>query len=131
MTARDRAFALWTAAATVVVPGLLLLARPFDETRAVMGILAGWGMALAVMVPSYILLRRAMSSTAIKGFLGAFLGGSLGRLVITAVAVWLFARSVEQAPQWSFVLSYFLGYMVLTAIELSLTVRNQPNGSAA
>lgn len=130
MSARDRAFVLRTAIASVIAPGLLLLARPFDETRAVMGILAGWGAALLVMVPSYWLLARAMASDG-KDFLGAFLGGSLGRLVATAVIVLLFVRLVPDAPQWSFVASYFLGYMVLTVIEMSLTVARRPNGSAA
>ena len=131
MTRRDRSFALGALALSLVIPGLLLVLRPFDEPRAAFGLLTGWGVALAIMVPSYLLLSRTLGSEDSRTFLGGFLGGSLGRLVLTAVAVVLFVKLVPQAPAGSFLAAYFLGYFSLTALELLLTVRRQPNGRAA
>jgi hypothetical protein len=131
MTRRDRHFALGTVALSVVLPGLLLALRPFDEARAELGLLCGWGVALAIMVPSYVLLSRTLGSADSRTFLGGFLGGSLGRLVLTAVAVVLFVKLVPEAPAGSFLVAYFLGYFSLTVLELMLTLRRQPEGRGA
>ena len=131
MTRRDRSFALGALALSLVIPGLLLVLRPFDEPRAAFGLLTGWGVALAIMVPSYLLLSRTLGSEDSRTFLGGFLGGSLGRLVLTALAVVLFVKLVPEAPAGSFLTAYFLGYFSLTVLELLLTVRRQPDGRAA
>jgi hypothetical protein len=123
MTARDARFAAGTLLLTLLVPGALLLAAPFAEERATLGTLAGWGAALLIMVPSYALLVRSVDAADPHRFLRAFMLGTLLRLVLTVGAVLVFATQVERAPLRAFVLSFFLGYMLLTALELMVTLR--------
>ena len=109
MTARDRRFSAGALLLSVLVPGLLVLIAPFGEPRATFGTLTGWGAALLIMVPSYVLLARAMDAGNAHRFLRNFMLGTLLRLVLT----------------------FFLGYMLLTALELLLTVRGGPRGMNA
>jgi hypothetical protein len=125
---RDLRFAGGALLLTLLVPGLLLMAAPFGEDRATLGTLAGWGAALAIMVPSYVLLVRSIEGTDSHRFLRAFMLGTLMRLLLTIVAVLLFVTQVEQPPVKSFVLTFFLGYMLLTGLELVTTVRGRAHG---
>jgi len=119
---RDRLFGLVTLALTIVVPGLLLLGRPFAEPRAAFGVLTGWGLGLLVIVPSYFLLAWALRTDNSQRFLMAFLGGSAGRFVVVIASVGVFALTVDDAPLKSFLLSFFLGYMLLTGLEFALAL---------
>jgi hypothetical protein len=122
MTARDGRFAAGALLLTLLVPGLLLATSPFGEERATLGTLAGWGAALAIMVPSYVLLTRTVHADPHR-FLRGFMLGTLLRLILTVVAVLVFVTQVEHAPVRAFVLSFFLGYMLLTGLELTLALR--------
>lgn len=126
---RDRTFGLGALALTVVVPGLLLATQPFAETRANFGVLTGWGLALLVIVPSYFLLARALKTENSQRFLMVFLGGSAGRFVVVIASVLLFALTVAEPPLKSFLLSFFLGYMLLTGLECALTLGAQSHAS--
>jgi len=131
MRSRDRLFAGACFGLTVLVPGLLLAAGPFAEARTQFGTILGWTVALAVMIPSYALLSRAAASDDPQRFIRGFMMGTLLRLVITGVAAILFVLLVEQAPIKSFLLSFFLGYVLLTTLELTLTLRNNHEESKA
>jgi len=120
---RDLRFALGALLLTVLVPGLMLLASPFSESRGNLGTLVGWGSALAIMLPSYMLIVRSMESTDSHRFMRTFMLGTLLRLLLTIVAVIVFVTQVDDAPVKSFVLAFFLGYMLLMGLELMLTVR--------
>ncbi len=122
MRRSDRVFGAGAAALTLAVPGALLALGLFAEERAAMGTLAGWGLALLIMVPSYALLSRGVTSTSPSGFVRGFMLGSILRLVATVGAVTGFALAVDRPPLRSFLLAYFLGYMLLTGLELLLTV---------
>jgi hypothetical protein len=123
MTRRDGFFAAWVLGLTLAIPGLLLALSPLDEARASFGVLTGWGVALAVMLPSYLLLARAVSAENPHRFVRNFMLGMLLRMFATLIAVAAFALLVEDAPLRSFLLSFFLGYGTLTAVELVLTMR--------
>ena len=125
---RDLRFALGALLLTLLVPGTLLLARPFGEARGELGTLVGWGAALAIMIPSYVLVVRSIESTDSHRFLRAFMLGTLLRLVATIAAVVLCVTQVDQPPVKNFILAFFLGYMLLTGLELVLTVRGRAHG---
>ncbi|MHC5212489.1 MAG: hypothetical protein ACYTG2_17390 [Planctomycetota bacterium] len=123
MTRRDGLFALWVSGLTLAVPGTLLALSPIDEARATFGVLLGWGLALVIMLPSYLLLARAVSAENPHRFVRNFMLGMLLRMFATVIAVAAFYVTVEDAPLRSFLLSFFLGYGSLTAVELTLTMR--------
>jgi len=123
MTRRDGLFAVWVSGLTLVIPGALLALSPIDEARASFGVLVGWGLALAIMLPSYLLLARAVSAENPHRFVRNFMLGMLLRMFATVIAVAAFYIMVEDAPLRSFLLSFFLGYGTLTAVELVLTMR--------
>ncbi len=127
---RDLRFAAGALALTLIVPGLLLAVVPFGEERSAFGTLAGWGVALVVMIPSYLLLVRSLGSVDPHRFLRAFMVGTTLRMLLTLIAVILFATQIEQAPVKSFVLSFFLGYMLLTGLELFVTLRTRAGGGS-
>jgi hypothetical protein len=81
------------AAVVVVVLGLvaLLLGPP-----GVKGVLAAAAVALPVQVASFAVLARARLGS--NGFLLAWVGGTLGRLVIVGLAGWALATSPGLAP---------------------------------
>jgi hypothetical protein len=128
MRSRDRLFAGACFGLTLLVPGLLLAAAPFAEPRAQFGTLVGWTLALLVMIPSYMLLTRAAGNDDPQGFIRGFMLGTLVRLMLTGGVAVLFVLLVEQPPIKSFLLSFFLGYALLTTLELALTLRK--NSSA-
>jgi L-asparagine transporter-like permease len=132
MTPHDRVFAGGTLIATAVVPALILLGAPFDEPRYVMGVLWGWALALLTIVPSYVLLSRAVRQADSNRFFTAWAGGTIGRMVLVLLAVVLFVTLVEQAPTKSFLLSFFLGYMLLTGLEVMMALggNKASNGAA-
>ena len=123
MSRRDGQFLAWVGGLTLGVPGALLLLAPVAEARAAFGTLTGWGLALAIMLPSYLLLSRAVSSENPHRFVRGFMLGMLLRMFATLIAIAAFHLTVEDAPLRSFLLSFFLGYGALTAVELSVTLR--------
>ena len=133
MTAHDRVFFGGTLIATALVPALILLTAPFDEARYVMGTLWGWALALLTIVPSYIILSRAVRQEDSNRFFTAWAGGTIGRMVLVLVAVVLFVTVVAQPPTKTFLLSFFLGYMLLTGLEVTMALggKNSPNGRHA
>jgi hypothetical protein len=120
MTRRDRLFVLAVVGLTALFPLPLALLRPTAEERAVLGTLAGWGLALLIMVPSYALLVRAMAESNPHRFVSAFMTGAMLRLFLTAGGVFGFWLAVKPAPMRSFVLSLLGGYVLLSAVELTL-----------
>ena len=132
MNAHDRTFYVGSLLATLLVPGLILLGAPFEETRYVMGALVGWAIALLTIVPSYILISRALSHEDSNRFFKMWAGGTMGRMVVVLVSVALFATLVEDAPIKTFLLSFFLGYMLLTGLEVTMALGSKaPNGRHA
>jgi hypothetical protein len=133
MTPHDRFFAWGTLIATAVVPTLILLGAPFNEPRYVLGVVTGWSLALLTIVPSYMLLSRAVRQSDNTRFFNAWAGGTLGRMALVLVAVVLFVTLVDQAPVKSFLLSFFLGYMLLTGLEITMALggKKAPNGRHA
>jgi hypothetical protein len=131
MNRADRSFALGTLLATAVVPTSLAALAPFGEPRGVLGIGAGWGAALLMMVPSYLLISRTISRPGSAGFLQGVMGGMLLRLVVTVAATLSFGLLLHDPPLKSFVLAYFLGYGLLTFVELrAVTRRPRPESPA-
>ncbi|MCB9899204.1 MAG: hypothetical protein H6825_14460 [Planctomycetes bacterium] len=126
MSRRDVVFAVGTTLLTLVVPGLMLVRPVFVEERYVLGTLCGWGLALAVMVPSYVLLARTLHGTDNQRFLRAFAYGTGLRMAGCLVGTLAFALLVEQAPKFTFLIAFFMGYVLLTALELRLTLRRAP-----
>lgn len=133
MTPHDRVFAGGTLIATALVPTLIVLGAPFEESRHVMGTLWGWALALLTIVPSYVILSRSLRHDDSNRFFTAFAGGTIGRMVAVLVAVVLFVTLVDQAPTKTFLLSFFLGYMLLTGLEVTMALggKNTPNGRHA
>ena len=131
MTRRDRIFAAGAAALTLLVPGLLSALAPFAESRATLGTWTGWSVALLMMVPSWVLLSRGMGRTNPHALLRSVMGGALLRLSLTATAVFLFATRVSDPPLRSFLLAFFLGYILLSALELTLATRPGVEGREA
>jgi len=123
---RHRLFALGVGGLTLLVPGLLLLGHPFDEARHVLGTLTGWGLALAVIAPSYALMARCLraevESSHGQRFFKIWAGSTMGRMLAVIVGVVLFALCVEAPPLFSFLLAFFLGYTLLTGLEVLLLV---------
>lgn len=131
MNRADKGFALATCGASVLVPGLLMLLAPFGEDQQALGIAWGWAAAVLVMVPSYLLMSRTVGSEDRNRFLRGFLAGSLGRLFLTVLAVLAFWKIVPEPPMVAFIVTYFLGYFLLTAVELPLSLGRLPGRSAA
>lgn len=129
MSRADRASVLGVLLLSAVVPGTLALLAPFAEERATLGIVAGWGLALLVMVPGWLLVARAMVASGGHAFVRAFLGASLLRLLLTVTGVVTFALAVPQAPLFSFLLAFFVGYASLTVLELRHTLPRAPRES--
>jgi hypothetical protein len=122
MRRRDRLFAGACLGLTLLVPGLLLALTPIAEPRASLGTLVGWMVALGVMIPSYAMLSRASASGDAQAVIRGFMLGTLVRLMFTGAAAVLFVKLVENPPVKSFLLAFFLGYALLTTLELSLTL---------
>ena len=131
MARPERSFALGAALATALVPGALLMLGLFDEARASLGILVGWGLALLVIVPSFWLMARVMHSEDRLAFHRAFMGGTMGRFGLSIVGIVLFATQVTDAPLLSFLLSFFAGYALLSMLEVTLLLKKTPDGTHA
>lgn len=134
MTRRDGLFLLIAGFLTATVAPLLSAVRLFGEEQYTQGIWMGWGAALLIMIPSWFLLSRALVQTRPNAFLAGFLGGALGRLALTVCAVFAVWAFFPSPPLKAFVLAYFLGYFILTAVELCLTTTKrfqpaEPKGS--
>ena len=131
MTVRDRNFVLGVLLlSAVAVPGLLA-ARPFDETRATLGLLAGWGGALLIVLPSYVWLARALSRSEPQAFLRGFMGNATLRLFAALAVMTVFTLTVKDAPTASFLSSFMLGYLLLTGLELRLLLASSRKGASA
>ncbi|MBM3984551.1 MAG: hypothetical protein FJ296_02485 [Planctomycetes bacterium] len=129
MTGADRGLLLGALALSALVPVGLAALQPFGEARATLGVAAGWGAALAVTLPGWLLLGRTLAADG-RGFLKGFLGASLMRLLLTIAAVLAFALLVQDAPLRSFVLAFFAGYVLLTALELRLVLGRRQRGAS-
>jgi hypothetical protein len=130
MTGRDRIFGLGVLVLSAAAVPALLAARPFDEARATLGLVAGWVAALLVVVPSYVWLARALARSEPHAFVRGFMGSTTLRLFAALALIGGFALLVHDAPIESFVVSFMLGYVALTALELWLLLRATPRASA-
>lgn len=122
----DRLFALALVIATVLFPLPLALFQPFGEDSELLGIISAWVVMLLVMVPSYLLMTRTVHFENKTAFMGAFLGGSLGRMFLTVIAIIGFWFIVEDRPVKSFITTYFLGYFSLCFTEVALAMACLP-----
>ena len=127
----ERSFVLWVAAASLTVPGSLLLLRPFDEPGVELAVGAGWGLAMLVIVPSFFLMARVMGSDDALRFQRAFMFGIMGRFGVSILGVLAFATLLEQPPLWTFLLSFFLGYALLSGLEMVLLLKKTPERTHA
>jgi len=59
------------------------------------------------------------------------LGGTGLRFVVSILVIVMFATLVDDAPIKSFLLSFFLGYVLLTALELGTALGRSPDGNHA
>ena len=116
---------------SAVVPGLLWAGEPFAEPRRLLGLAVGWMLAVAIIAPSFVLLARALGSDDNQRFLLAFMAGTALRFVVAIAGVLLFATLVDDPPIKTFLLSFFLGYFLLTGLEMALTFGRSPNGEHA
>ncbi len=122
----DRLFAITVLISTILFPLPLALFTPFGEERERVGVIVGWVVLLLVMVPSYLLLTRTVHFENKTAFMGAFLGGSIGRMFLTVIAIIGFWFLVEERPIKSFVTTYFLGYFTLCFTEIMLAMACLP-----
>ena len=123
MTPRDRNFALGVLLLSAAAIPTLLAVRPFEEARATLGLVAGWCGALLIILPSYVWLARALARPEPHAFLRGFMANATLRL-FAAIAVMVgFTLAVKNAPTASFLSSFMLGYLLLTALELRLLLR--------
>lgn len=134
MSRRSRSFALVTVVATLVIPVALVLLRPFGEPRAALAVSAGWGLALLAIVPSFLAMARVMGDDDSHRFHRVFMGSTLGRFVFCIVGVGAFALLADD-PTLTFLgvflLSFFLGFVVLSAAELTALLSKSPDGNHA
>ena len=122
-----RRFTLGVLLATLLIPGAMILGRPFDEIDATLGVLLGWGLAFVLIVPSYVLLSRAALDDDHQRFIRVFMVSVMVRFaasIVGVVAYWMF---IDRTP-WTFVLTFFLGYATLSTIEV-LLIRTKPDSS--
>jgi hypothetical protein len=131
MTPRSRQFAIGTLVSSLLVPGILVATAPFGEARSELGIAWGWGLALLVIVPSYIAMTRVISSGDDRRIHARFMYSMMGRFAAAMLGVTLFATQVEKPPLYVFVLAFFLGFAVLTALELTLLLSKSPDRNHA
>lgn len=123
MTRSDAIFAAGCVVFSLVIPGLMLSRPVFGESGSTFGTLAGWGLALAVMVPSYVMLSRTIHAENMHRFHRAFMLGTALRFAGCIVGTLAFALLVPDAPILTFLMAFFLGYVLLTALELPLALR--------
>ena len=123
MTRRDGLFAAGVLALSALVPGPLVALGAFAEERSTLGVLSGWGLAVLMMVPSYLLLGRAVAEDNPHRFVRACMAGMLLRLALTGAGILVFALCVRPTPFKSFLVVFLLGYALLQALELTLTLR--------
>lgn len=130
MSAPERRFLIGTLIATILVPGALALGQPLAEENQLFGYLCGWGLALLVIVPSTFLMLRVKEADTNR-FFGVFLGATAGRFLVVILAIVAFYLFVEPRPLYAFLISFFLGYFILTALELIQVTRRGPDRSHA
>jgi hypothetical protein len=126
MGRRDLTFVLGTLGLTACLPTALSALSLFAEERSAFGTWSGWVLALTIMVPSYVLLARGLGQDNPHRFVRSFMLGMLLRMGLTLAGVAGFALLVDPAPLKSFLLAFFLGYALLTALELVLSLRTEP-----
>ena len=131
MKTRDVAFAVGALVLSGAVPALLVFAAPFAEARQTLGIVAGWALALLVMLPSHLLTGRVLDSDDPHVFLRGFMLGTGLRFGTTIVAAGLFAWLVPEAPLKAFLVTFLLGYVAFTGLELLVSVRRPSKGLSA
>jgi hypothetical protein len=128
MSRGDLLFAVGATAGTLAVPGLLVLGQPLEEPRADLGYAAGWSLALLLVVPSYVIMSRVSRDPDDPRFFKALLGGMVGRFVLALVAMTLFATLVDHPPVKAFLLTFFLGWLILTGLELTSVMGRSRRG---
>lgn len=131
MTSRNRSFAVGTVLSTLAIPSLLISLSPFDAVRNVMGVACGWGLALAVIVPSFVVMSRLMESGDDRRIQARFMYAMMGRFAASVVGVALFAVLVDEPPLYDFVLAFFLGFAVLSALDLTFLLSKSPDRNHA
>lgn len=134
MSRRSRNFALATVISTLIVPGLLVALRPFGEPRVALAVGVGWGLALVAIVPSFAALVRVIGSDDQHRFQRVFMSSTLGRFLFCITGVGLFGVAIDEpTPKFFgvFLLSFFLGFVVLSAAELTALLSNSPDGNHA
>lgn len=119
MTPRSRLFAIGTVLSTLIVPGALIALSPFGTPRHVLGVACGWGLALVVLVPSFMAMTRVMACGDERRIQARFMYTMMARFAASLLGVALFALLVETPPLFDFVLAFFLGFITLTALELT------------
>ena len=130
MMPAERQFLGRAALATALVPGLLMFTQPLNEPRQLLGFACGWGLALLALVPSTLMLLRVKNEGG-QRYYNVFMGATAFRFALVLGAVLGFWFLVDEPPVISFLVSFFLGYVIFTALELVLLTRRDPNGSHA
>jgi hypothetical protein len=131
MTPRDRLFFGGAVLLSLAGPAGLLALRPFDEARATLGLLAGWGAALLIIAASYVWLRRVLAQPNAHAFLRGFMAGSVLRLLAAVGVLVAWSFLAPEASLSSFLLSFMLGYVLLTGVELVAMLRGARKGVSA
>jgi len=131
MTGRDRLFVAGAVLASLLGPAGLLALRPFDEAQATLGLLAGWGAALLIITPSYLWLRHVLARPDAHAFLRGFMAGSVVRLLVAVAVLGAWGFLGPAASLSSFLLSFMLGYVLLTGVELVAMQRGARKGVSA
>jgi len=131
MTSRNRSFAVGTVLATLIIPTALIFLSPFESARNVFGVSWGWGLALAVIVPSFMAMSRLIESDDDRRIQARFMYTMMARFAASVVGVALFAVLVKEPPLYDFVLAFFLGFAVLSALDLTFLLSKSPDRNHA
>lgn len=98
----------------VVVLGLVVsLLWPWLDGRGRTGLLVAAGVAWLVQVPAFGLLVRYRGKT--RGFLAAWVGGTLSRMVLVGLAAWAVMElpALAPAPTLLGLAGFFFGLLLL------------------
>ena len=86
---------------------------------------------MAVIVPSFMAMSKVMSSGDDRRIQARFMYTMMARFAASVVGVALFAVLVNEPPLYDFVLSFFLGFAVLTALDLTFLLSKSPDRNHA
>jgi hypothetical protein len=105
----------------------LIALAPFGEVRHELGVGLGWGLALALIVPSYLFMAPVIAKSDFRLLQNRFMLTMLGRFTAAMLGVALFATQIDQPPVFAFVLAFFLGFAILTTLELKALLGQSPD----